>query len=120
LTSVPTYDPDSIDRLQMDLRACDLSALDLSNSLMDSRTTASPLSNDEYVFYREGGWSWAIPYIAGVYALAVQVEPAITPDQFWSLAMQTGRTIELDHNGETVPLGPIIDPVALIGALRDL
>jgi hypothetical protein len=86
---------------------------------MDSRTTASPSGEDEYAFYRQGGWSWSIPYIAGVYALAVQVEPEITPDQFWSLAMQTGRTIELDHNGETIPLGPIIDPVALIGALQN-
>jgi hypothetical protein len=86
---------------------------------MDSRTTASPLSHDEYVFYREGGWSWAIPYVAGVYALAAQVEPAITPEQFWSLAMQTGRTIELDHNGETMAMGPIVDPVALVGALQN-
>jgi hypothetical protein len=85
---------------------------------MDSRTTASPLGDDEYVFYRQGGWSWSIPYIAGMYALAVQVDPAITPEQFWSLAMQTGRTIELDHNGETIALGPIIDPVALIRALQ--
>ena len=32
-------------------------------------------SSNEYVFYREGGWSWSIPYIAGVYALAAQVKP---------------------------------------------
>lgn len=85
---------------------------------MDSRTTASPLGVDEYVFYRQGGWSWSIPYIAGVYALAAQVDSAITPEQFWSLAMETGRTIELDHGGETIPFGPIIDPVALIDALQ--
>jgi len=85
---------------------------------MDSRTTASPAGADEYVFYREGGWSWSIPYIAGVYALAVQVDPTITPERFWSLALETGRTIELDNNGQTVPLGPIIDPVALIYALE--
>jgi hypothetical protein len=85
---------------------------------MDSRTTASPLGNDEYVFYRQGGWSWSIPYIAGVYALAVQVDPAITPEQFWALAMETGHTVELEHNDETIPLGPIIHPVALIDALK--
>jgi subtilisin family serine protease len=85
---------------------------------MDSRTTASPTGTGEYVFYREGGWSWSIPYIAGVYALAAQAQPSITPDQFWSLAMKTGRTIQLQHNGETIPFGPIIDPVALIAAIR--
>lgn len=85
---------------------------------MDSRTTASPTGNEDYVFYREGGWSWAIPYIAGVYALAAQVDPAITPDRFWSLALETGRTIEWEYDGKTIPLGTIIDPVALIEALQ--
>jgi hypothetical protein len=85
---------------------------------MDSRTTASETGSNEYVFHRIGGYSWAIPYIAGVYALAVQVDPAITPERFWALAVQTGRTIELNYNGETMPLGPIIDPVALISTLQ--
>jgi hypothetical protein len=85
---------------------------------MDSRTTASPGGPDEYVFYREGGWSWSIPYIAGVYALAAQVKPSITPDEFWSLALETGRTIQLQHNGETIAFGPILDPAALIKSLQ--
>lgn len=85
---------------------------------MDSRTAASPGGRDEYVFYRLGGESWSIPYIAGMYALTVQVDSSITPDQFWSLAMKTGRTIQLKHNGETLPFGPILDPVALIAAVR--
>lgn len=86
---------------------------------MDSRTTASPTGIDDYVFYREGGWSWSIPYIAGVYALAAQAKPNITPDEFWSLAMKTGKMINLNHNGETIPFGPILDPVALINSLGE-
>jgi hypothetical protein len=86
---------------------------------MDSRTTASPTGSDEYVFYRIGGFSWAIPYIAGVYALAVQADPAITPERFWALAAQTGRTIEVKRSAKRKPLGPIIDPVALITALQN-
>jgi len=85
---------------------------------MDSRTTASPGGINEYVFYREGGWSWSIPYIAGAYALAAQVKPTITPDEFWRLALQTGRTIEFKHEGRTFPLGPILDPVALVIELQ--
>jgi subtilisin family serine protease len=85
---------------------------------MDSRTTASPAGNNEYVFYRIGGASWAIPYIAGVYALAVQADPAVTPERFWALAVQTGRTIELNRDGMKKPLGPIIDPVRLIRAIQ--
>jgi len=85
---------------------------------VDSRTTASPLGNDEYVLYRQGYLSWSFPYIAGVYALAAQVEPTITPERFWSLAMKTGNTIQLDKKDENIPLGPIIDPVALISTLQ--
>jgi hypothetical protein len=85
---------------------------------MDSRTTASPSGSEDYVFYRSGGWSWSIPYIAGAYALAAQVRPEITPNEFWSTALQTGTTIEIQHDGRAFSLGPILNPEALIAALR--
>ena len=85
---------------------------------MDSRTTASPTGVGDYVFYREGGWSWSIPYIAGLYTLAAQVKPDITPDVFWSAALKTGRTIEISHEGKNYSFGVILDPVALIHALQ--
>lgn len=85
---------------------------------MDSRTTASHTGTDEYVFYREGGWSWSIPYIAGLYALAAQANPAITPKRFWLRTMTTGRTIELTRDGRNIRFGPIADPVALIDSLQ--
>lgn len=84
---------------------------------MDSRTTASPSGNREYVFYRTGGWSWSIPYLAGVYALAAQVNPVLTPERFWSAALSTGRTVMLVRGGQEIPFGPIIDPPALVSAL---
>ena len=59
-----------------------------------------------------------IPYIAGLYALAAQVDSGITPERFWGLALKTGRTITLDHKESKIPFGPIVDPVALIGALK--
>jgi len=85
---------------------------------MDSRTTADFTGADDYAFYREGGLSWTTPWIAGVYALAAQVSPSITPDGFLELAMKTGRTTEVVHDGQSYPLGPIIDPPALIAALQ--
>jgi len=85
---------------------------------MDARTTASPTGTTEYVFYAEGGWSWSIPYIAGVYALAAQVEPKITPERFWALALKTGRTIQVSHEGKSFDLGRILAPAQLIEAIR--
>jgi hypothetical protein len=84
---------------------------------MDARATASPTGTGEYVFYRVGGWSWCTPYLAGVYALALQVNPVVTPERFWAVALQTGRVIVVARNGAEAPLGPIIDPPRLIASL---
>ncbi len=85
---------------------------------MDSRTTASPCGVDEYVFYREGGWSWSIPYLAGLYALGAQVKPSITPEEFWNAALETARNSELSRDGVVRTLGRIADPSALISRLQ--
>lgn len=85
---------------------------------MDARTTAGPGGSDEYVFYRTGGLSWATPYLAGVYALAVQVSPKLTPDRFWTLAVETGRSVEIPFERRLLALNAIIDPSALIAALQ--
>ena len=85
---------------------------------MDARTTASPTGKDEYAFYAEAGWSWAIPYIAGMYALAVQIDPKITPERFWALALQTGRTVQVSQEGKSIDLGPIVAPAPLAEAVR--
>jgi hypothetical protein len=86
---------------------------------MDSRTTASPTGTEDYVFYREGGWSWSIPYLAGMYALTAQVNPDITPEGFWETALRTGKTIQLQYDGKEYEFGVILDPQALIDAIKN-
>lgn len=93
----------------------------LTDSLMvpmDSRTTASPCGPDEYVFYREGGWSWSIPYIAGLYALSAQIKSSITPSEFWTSALATSRDASVARGGVVLRFGRMVDPPALISALR--
>ena len=85
---------------------------------MDSRTTASEQGPEHYVFYREGGWSWSIPFLAGMYALAAQVKPEITPEEFWNIALETGQTTQVEYEGKDYTLGVILDPQALITALE--
>jgi hypothetical protein len=58
-----------------------------------------------------------VPTIAGVYALACQVKPEITPAVFWELALKTGTTIAVGKAGDTSQFGKIIDPVKLIDEL---
>jgi hypothetical protein len=85
---------------------------------MDSRTTASPTGPEDYVFYWSAGWSWSVPWIAGLYALACQVRPDITPEWFWAEALKTGITIRVKRDGQEVEFGTIANPTALIERLR--
>lgn len=85
---------------------------------MDSRAVASPTGKEDYVFYRQGGWSWSIPYIAGLYALACQVKPDITPEVFWTEALKTGETITVEDNNKKYELGKIVSPWTLINNLQ--
>ena len=42
--------------------------------IRDSGRTTADMSGDTYVYYADGGWSWTVPYIAGVYALCAGVD----------------------------------------------
>jgi hypothetical protein len=57
---------------------------------MDNRTTASPQSNDGYVHYANGGWSWAVPFYTGLFLLARQVDKNITLEEFHQKSLDTG------------------------------
>jgi subtilisin family serine protease len=81
---------------------------------MNYRCIASPTGNTDYVVYSNGGKSWAAPYVAGVYALACQVKPDITYEEFWRTAAETSRTIYNPNSGMRNNASYIVDPVALI------
>jgi hypothetical protein len=85
---------------------------------MDSRCTASPTGENDYAFYRSGGWSWVAPYIAGLYALACQVKPDVTPQEFWKAALDTGDTVKVKKDGQTRSLEKIVNPARLIARLQ--
>jgi len=82
----------------------------------ESKTVASPTGEKDYVFYREGGWSWCMPYLAGLYALACQVNPDVTPEEFWSEALATGDSRLIEKRAEKFN-GKIINPEKLISSL---
>lgn len=86
---------------------------------MDFRCTAAPNGVNDYVVYSSGGWSWTIPYIAGVYALACQADPDITYDEFWSIALETGKSVMLKgYYGQEYAMEKIINPVGIIDKLK--
>lgn len=78
---------------------------------MDHRTTAAPNGINDYVHYASGGWSWMKPFEAGVYVLAKQVKPDITPEEFFKVGLETG------YYSETAKC-ILVNPVELIQKLK--
>lgn len=81
---------------------------------MDARTYASCSSADGYEFTASGGSSWAVPWLAGLYALCIEKNPSLTPEGFIGAALETGITRTVEYDGKLYELGVIIDPAALI------
>ncbi len=86
---------------------------------MDARTVAAETGPGDYRYDRQSGLSWSVPYLVGVYALALQVEPDLTPDRFFRVASETGFTVNLSHDGRTYTLGPIVNPAGIVQALQN-
>ncbi len=85
---------------------------------MDRRTTASPSGEDAYAHFAEGGMSWAVPWVAGLYALACQTKPEVTFEEFLTAAQATARPVSLRRDGADYPYGKAVDPAVLLEALK--
>jgi hypothetical protein len=81
---------------------------------VSSKCFAGPSASNHYIFGRYGGISWSAPYLAGLYALACQVNPAITPKLFLEKALETGKVVETEVDGEKQRIDRIVNPVKLI------
>lgn len=85
---------------------------------MDRRTTAAPAGEGEYAYFAEGGMSWVVPYAAGLYALACQVRPEVTYEEFLAAAQATADPAAIwSREGEEYPYGRVVDPAALLARL---
>jgi subtilisin family serine protease len=76
-----------------------------------NRTLASHRGIDFYWFCPSGGMSWGAPYLAGLAALAYQVNPAITPMAIRSLLVETATKTDA---------GAIVNPEGYIDQVRSL
>ena len=85
----------------------------------DFRVIASPTGKNDYVHYAKGGLSWAVPYVAGLYALGVQVYPQLTKEIFMQAVRKTSTTRNCAFQGEAFS-HPLVSPVDLINYLKTL
>ena len=56
---------------------------------MSHRTLAGTFSYNSYVHYNAGGWSWKQPFESALFLLARQINPQITPGEFWKVGLKT-------------------------------
>ena len=84
---------------------------------MDARTYASWYTTDGYEFASSGGLSWSVPWLAGLYALCLQVDDDLTPEHFIEAAFETGTIRTIEYQGKSYEFGTIINPAALIEEL---
>ncbi len=85
---------------------------------MDARTYASWYDTGGYEFASSGGLSWSVPWLAGLYALCLQTDQDLTPEEFIQTAFETGTVQTLEYEGTSYELGTIVDPTALTEALE--
>ena len=53
------------------------------------RTTSSVLDELHYIYWAKGGLSWAMPYVLGLYAIAIEIDPSLTQDALRKLIVDT-------------------------------
>ncbi|MBN1114633.1 MAG: S8/S53 family peptidase, partial [Oligoflexia bacterium] len=74
-----------------------------------TRTIASHRGINVYTYERNGGMSWGTPYLAGLAALAYQVDPNITPDKIIAYWKQSATDVKF---------GRLINPTGFIELVK--
>ena len=74
-----------------------------------NKTIASYRGVNVYKYERQGGMSWAAPYIAGLAALAFQVNPDLQPQAVVEQLVKTATRTKA---------GPVVDPRRFIESIR--
>jgi len=106
LSLKPGKDPDKPDNYNPGYYSSEGDVIRVPGS---NKTVASHQGNDVYTFDRMGGMSWGAPYIAGLAALAYQVNPDIQPKEIIQLFIET--VVKTDA-------GPIINPGGFVEKVR--
>ncbi|MHB2148443.1 S8 family serine peptidase [Calditrichota bacterium LG25] len=106
LTLKEGTDPDSVDNYRSGKYSFSDDVLRIPTG---NKTFASHKGAEMYFYDREGGRSWAAPYLAGLAALAFQVNPQISPQEIKTLLIETAI-----HTAA----GPVVNPIGFIEQVK--
>jgi hypothetical protein len=101
-----------LDRIQRSQSSEEEKGLLYANIIIpgDFRTTSSNMAEDTYIYWGKGGFSWAIPYVAGLAGLAWEIKPTM---KFEEIIEVLKSTKDVNEDGKKV-----INPRAFIKAVR--
>ncbi|MCG2725958.1 MAG: S8 family peptidase [Elusimicrobia bacterium] len=83
----------------------------------NSRTAASFSGENNYHFLKSGKYSFAISYVAGVYALSCQADNGMTPKKFLNIAFETAGILPVQETGKKYEI-KIINPKKIIEKVK--
>lgn len=84
---------------------------------MTRRTVADAIGENTYRYEgNDGGAAWAQSWLAGMYSLAKQVSPGLTPEKFFKTALSTATPLQKDGK----PAGKLINPEKLVEGLSPI
>lgn len=102
LTHIPGKEPDDPNSY---LRGRYSNNSDVLRIPTSHRTMASHYGKDVFTYDTDGGMSWAAPYLAGLAALAFQIDPNLAPDRIVPLWLETASSTQA---------GAIVNPKGFI------
>ncbi len=73
------------------------------------RTTSAVMDGSRYIYWSQGGLSWAMPYVLGLYAIAGEIDPEITKEELYNTLCETA---EINKNGVK-----LINPVGFVAEI---
>ncbi|MFH1452720.1 MAG: S8/S53 family peptidase [Armatimonadota bacterium] len=86
---------------------------------IENRTFASGFcGTNGYEFEGTGGQSWAPPYLAGVMALGLQIDPTLDEETIYMYLRETGTPFKKKLHGKEYDLGWIINPKGFVDRVK--
>lgn len=103
---IPGTNPEDPDNYRPGRYACQEDNLRVPTGNL---TYASHRGSDVYVYYVHGGRSWAAPYLAGLAAIAFQVNPGLQPKQVIQYFLESAHKTKA---------GPVVNPIGFIALVK--
>lgn len=108
---IPNSDKNNFENLTYENWDVDRGDPDLVYVPSSGRTTAYQEGNKSYIYWSEGGLSWTMPYMLGLYGIVKQIDPSLTKEDIRTLVVETAYT---NTSGMR-----IVDPVEFVCTVLD-